>query len=95
MKSRFGTLAAVAAFAASVFASSAMAAAASDVRVSTDPAKIAAIERHAKDLQARESAAPGMKTAAPMDAAKPAKAAKRVHKTHKAHKHHARKPAKA
>ncbi len=94
MKTTFPTLALVAALAAAAFGSSASAAPASDIRISTDPAKIAAIERHARDLQARESAAP-LKTAAPMDAAKPAKAAKRVHKTPKAHKTHARKPAKA
>ena len=94
MKSTFRTLIVVAALAAGALSTSAGAAPASDIRVSTDPAKIAAIERHAKELQARESAAPA-KTAAPTDAAKPAKAAKRAHKTHKVHKTHARKPAKA
>lgn len=50
-------------------------AAANDIRVSTDPAKIAAVEQHAKELQAREHNAPAHKTAkktAPKHGKKPA-----------------------
>lgn len=38
-------------------------AAGSDIRVSTDPAKIAAVEQHARQLQARAHTAPAHRTA--------------------------------
>ena len=43
--------------AAALAAGAAFAAPSSDIRVSTDPAKIAAVEQHAKQLQARDQAA--------------------------------------
>jgi hypothetical protein len=50
-------------------------AAGSDIRVSTDPAKIAAVEQHAKELQARGHEAPahhGAKKSSPAHGKKPA-----------------------
>ena len=48
-------------------------AAGSDLRVSTDPAKIAAIEQHARELQARDRAAHAPKASASTGARKSGK----------------------
>lgn len=88
--------------ATALVAGSALAAPASDIRISTDPARIAAIEKHAKELQARDQAA----AKAPVAPAPIAKAGstprvkataaggKGVGKAHRKHKRHARKAPK-
>ena len=73
------------ALAATLIAGSAMAAA-SDIRVSTDPTKIAAIEKHAKELQARDQAAHPAKAAAPAGSAKSGKTAHKHKHSHSAAK---------
>ena len=73
------------AVAATLVAGAALAAPASDIRTSTDPAKIAAIEKHAKELQTQQGHH-ASKAAAPEGGSKSAKHSK-------SHKHASAKPA--
>lgn len=92
----------LAVLATTLVAGSAFAAPASDIRISTDPAKIAAIEKHAKELQARDQAAartlvapaPVAKASHPPRVKASAAGGKGASKAHRKHKRYAKKVAK-